>query len=240
MKNKSPYRKPRLNKKQRAWVNLFRSSRPNSRVRDIYDSLDGDRVVEIEWWENTIPILLDSQTRIQGSIHYNMRVKLRKFGDARKTAEFSYRITPPEKQTVTYRLKGQLSLELPQCYEVPEPTNPVIVKPKRRNTKGKKIKRFEQHTLPLSGISVQLNDINISDGGVPLSEQELLQENVPHLNLDTGKETKLPGAIVKILSRKKASLKEWETAIALYEVTGLSGVIEYLEQLKYWQNYLGT
>jgi hypothetical protein len=239
MKNKSSYRKPRLNKKQRAWVNSFLASHPNARVRNIYE-LDGDRVVEIEWWENTNRIILDPKTYIQGIISYKMRVKLRKFGDARKTAEFSYRITPPEKRSALWHLTGQLSLELPQCYAVTEPNNPVIVKPKRRNTKTKKVKKLIQHTLPLSGISAQLHTMNIEDGGVPLSEQELLLESVSHLNLDTGKETKLPAAIVKILSKKKASLKEWETAIALYEVTGSSGVIEYLQQLDYWRKYLGT
>ncbi|PMB01126.1 hypothetical protein CI594_09920, partial [Fischerella thermalis CCMEE 5196] len=76
--------------------------------------------------------------------------------------------------------------------------------------------------------------------GVTLYGQEILLENTPHLNLVPGKDTKLPEAIVKILSEKQASLKEWETAITLYEVTGSSGVIEYLQQLDSWRKYLGN
>ncbi|BAU04529.1 hypothetical protein IQ278_00935 [Tolypothrix sp. LEGE 11397] len=239
MKNKSSSRKPRLNEKQRAWVNSFLSSHPNARVRTIYE-LDGDRVVQIEWWENTNPVILDPKTYIQGIISYNMWVKLRKSGDPRKTSEFSYRITPPEKRSALWHLTGQLSLELPQCYEVAEPNNPVIIKPKRRNTKTKKVKKFLQYTLSLSEISVQLYTTNIKDDGVTLYGQEILLENTTQLNLDTGKDTKLPEAIVKILSEKQASLKEWETAITLYEVAGSSGVIEYLQQLDSWRKYLGN
>ncbi|MBD2337355.1 hypothetical protein H6G64_10170 [Calothrix sp. FACHB-156] len=239
MKNKSSSRKPRLNKKQRAWVNSFLSSHPNARVRTIYE-LDGDRVVQIEWWENTNPVILDPKTYIQGIISYNMWVKLRKSGDPRKTAEFSYRITPPEKRSASWCLTGQLSLELPQCYEVAEPNNPVIIKPKRRNAQTKKLKRFLQYTLPLSETSSQLHTTNLGDDGVTLSGQEILLENTPHLNLDTGKNTKLPEAIVKILSEKQADLKEWETAITLYEVAGSSGVMEYLQQLDSWRKYLGN
>lgn len=240
MKNKSSDRKPRLNKKQRAWVNSFVSSHPNARVRNIYDSLDGDRVVEIEWWENTNPVILDEHTHIRGRISYQIRVKLRKFGDVRKTAEFSYRITPPEKQTVSYRLTGQLCLELPQFYRVMEPTNPVIVKPKQKAKTAKKVKKFVQQTLPLSGITAQLNAINLQEGGVALSEQELLLETISHLDLNTVQEVKLPAAIIKILKEKKASLKESETAISLYQVAGPTCVLEYLQQLDSWRKYLDT
>lgn len=169
MKNKSSSRKPRLNKKQKAWVNSFLASHPNARVRTIYE-LDGvgearrrHRVVQIEWWENTNPVILDPKSYIQGIISYNMWVKLRKPGDPRKTAEFSYRITPPEKRSASWHLTGQLSLELPQCYEVAEPNNPVIIKPKRRNTKTKKAKEFLQYTLHLSETSVQIHTTNIEN-----------------------------------------------------------------------------
>ncbi|MEI2578017.1 hypothetical protein [Scytonema sp. PRP1] len=228
MKNKSSYRKPRLNKKQRAWVNKFIASRPNSRLSNIIEGLSGDRIVIVEWWERTNAVILDSHTLIEGSLSYKIEVKLRRCGVPRHTAKFEYKINQPEKKTVSYKLWGQLSLYIPQCYAVHTPTNPVVVKPKRK-VKTKKQKKFVQHTLPLQGITAELNQINIRYGELPKSEQELLSETTPHLNLDTNKEVKLPSAIVQILQEKKASLDEWESAISLYQVGGPSCVLHYLE-----------
>ncbi len=234
MKKKSCDRKPRLNKKQRAWVNSFMASRPNSKLVNIYDLLDGDRVVKIEWWEWTNPVILNPKTKIQGRIYYSIRVKLRKFGDPRNTAEFSYRIYPPEKQIVDNHLTGQLSLELSQCYEIPMPNNPIIVKPKRE-VKARREKKIVQHKLPLMGVAAKLHQINIRNGGIPKSEQELLLEITTHYDLDN-KEIKLPSAIVQILQDKKASLDEWESAISLYQVGGASCVLKYLESVVYCRN----
>lgn len=79
-----------LNKNQRKWLNNFLEGKPYARLTNVYNSLDGDRVVEIVWWEHSIPTVIDSHTLIQGSIYYKVRIKLRKFGDPRKTANFSY------------------------------------------------------------------------------------------------------------------------------------------------------
>ncbi len=230
MKNKLSYRKPRLNKKQRAWINKFIGSHPNSRLTNIIEGLSGDRIVIIEWWESTNAIILDSYTLIKGSISYKIKVKLRKFGNPRHTAKFEYKINQPEKKTVSYQLYGQLSLYIPQCYAVHTPTNPVVVEPKRK-VKTKKQKKFVQHTLPLQGITAELHQINIRHGGIPKSEQELLSETTLYLDLDTNKEVKLPSAIIQILQEKKASLDEWESAISLYQVGGASCVLSYLEGL---------
>ncbi|MBR8839142.1 MAG: hypothetical protein DSM106950_35370 [Stigonema ocellatum SAG 48.90 = DSM 106950] len=230
MKNKSSYYKPRLNKKQRAWVKKFIGSHPNSRLTNIIEGLSGDRIVIIEWWESTSTVILDSHTLMEGSISYKIEVKLRKFGVPRHTAKFEYKINQPENKTVSYKLWGQLSLYIPQLYVTHTPTNPVVVKPKRR-VKTKKQKKFVQHTLPLEGITAELHHINIRYGGIPKSEQELLSETTPHLDLDSNKEVKLPSAIVQILQEKKASFDEWESAISLYQVGGLSCVLHYLEGL---------
>lgn len=228
-----------LNKKQRKWLNNFLEGKPYARLTNVYDSLDGDRVVEIVWWEHSIPTVIDSHTLIQGSISYKVRIKLRKFGDPRKTANFSYEITPAQKKTLPYRLKEQLSLELPQSYLIPIPKNPVVVK--SRKTKQKiLVARITQQTLPLSGITAQLNEINLKDGGVPLSEQELLLETTPHIDLDSGTRYKLPSAIIKILNDKKANFREWESAISLYQVAGPSALLQYLNELDGWRKYHGT
>ncbi|NMF65947.1 hypothetical protein DP113_33890 (plasmid) [Brasilonema octagenarum UFV-E1] len=232
-----------LNKKQRKWLDNFLKDKPHARLTNVYDLLDGDRVIEVEWWEHTIPVVLDSHTFIRGNISYKLKVKLRKFGDPRKTANFSYKMTPAQKQTVPYRLKEQLSLELPQAYLIPTPQNPVVVKTKevkqKRSYRGK-VTHVTQQTLPLSGITAQLNEINLKSSGVPLSEQELLLETTPHFDLDTGKEIKLPTAIIKILNEKKASFQEWESAISLYQVAGASAILQYLNELDNWRNYHGN
>ncbi|RAM48086.1 MAG: hypothetical protein C6Y22_29690 [Hapalosiphonaceae cyanobacterium JJU2] len=225
-----------LNKKQRQWLDNFLKNKPNARLTNVYDSLDGDRVLEIEWWEQTKPVVLDGHTLIKGRISYKLEVKLCKLGNPRRTANFSYNIIPAQKQIVPYRLHQQLSLELPQSYLIPTPQNPVVVKYKKVKQR-RKIGRIIQQTLPLWGVTAQLNEINIKSGGVPLSEQELLLESTSYLDLDTGKEINLPNAIIKILNEKGANLREWESAISLYQVAGPSAVLQYLKELDNWRNY---
>ncbi|KYC34681.1 hypothetical protein WA1_50690 [Scytonema hofmannii PCC 7110] len=224
MKNQSSYRKPKLNKKQRAWVNKFIASRPNSRLTNIIEGLSGDRIVIIEWWSRTNAVILDSHTLIEGSLSYRIEVKLRRCGVPRHTAVFEYKIKQPEKKSVPYHLWGQLSLYIPQCYAVRTPTNPIVVKLKRE-IKTKKLKKFVQHTLPLEGISAELHQINIRHGGIPKSKQELLAETTSYLDVNTNKEVVLPSAIVQILQEKQASLDEWESAISLYQVGSPSCVL---------------
>ncbi len=122
---------------------------------------------------------------------------------------------------------------------IPTPQNPVVVKSKKVKQK-RKVARVTQQTLPLSGVTAQLNEINLKDGGVPLSEQELLLETTPHIDLDTSKEIKLPSAIIKILNDKKANLREWESAISLYQVANPSAVLQYLNELEEERKYHGT
>jgi 5-methylcytosine-specific restriction endonuclease McrBC GTP-binding regulatory subunit McrB len=97
-----------------------------------------------------------------------------------------------------------------------------------------------QLKLPLFGVAYQLHQINLSQGNRVTSEQELLLETIAHRDLESGKEVKLPAAIVKILQAKKATLKEWESAIDLYQVAGASGVLAYLEGLDSLRTFFGT
>ncbi len=97
-----------------------------------------------------------------------------------------------------------------------------------------------QLKLPLFGVAHQLHQINLSQGERITSEQDLLLETIAHRDLETGKEVKLPAAIVKILQAKKATLKEWESAVDLYQVAGTSGVLAYLEGLDSLRIFFGT
>ncbi|MDZ4878104.1 MAG: hypothetical protein CLLPBCKN_007539 [Chroococcidiopsis cubana SAG 39.79] len=227
---KKSYRKPRLNKKQKDWVNKFIACRPHARITDIYEGLSGDRVVTIEWSEESPLSILSANSYVRGQIFHQVRVKLRKFGDPRSSADYSYRIIAPQKHTTTYQIQGQLSLEIPQIYSVQTPINPVIVNKHRKNSSKNTVKT-SQCSLPLSGITAQLHRINLSKTGEVLSERELLSETVLYHDSATGSSIHLPAAVVAILQDKQASPKEWSDAIALYQVGGPTCVMQYLEGL---------
>jgi hypothetical protein len=229
-KNKS-YRKPRLNKKQKDWVNKFIACRPHAKVTNIYEGLSGDRVVTIEWSEDSPLSILSANSYVRGQIFHQVRVKLRKFGDPRSSADYSYRIIAPQKHTTTYQLQGQLSLEIPQIYNVQTPNNPVLLPKKHCQERNKNPSKTIQHSLPLSGITAQLHRINLSKTGEVLSERELLSETVIYHDSATGLSIHLPAAVVAILQDKQASPKEWSDAIALYQVGGPTCVMQYLEGL---------
>ncbi|MGL5924296.1 hypothetical protein [Chroococcidiopsis sp.] len=228
---KKSYRKPRLNKKQKEWVNKFIACRSYARITDIYEGLSGDRIVTIEWSGDTPLSILSADSYVRGQIFHQVRVKLRKFGDPRSSADYSYRIIAPEKHTTTYKLQGQLSLEIPQIYSIQTPNNPVIVRKNRCQNQNKNPAKTSQHSLPLSGITAQLHRINLSKTGEVLSERELLSETVVYHDSETGLSINLPAAVVAILQDKQASAKEWSDAIALYQVGGPTCVMQYLEGL---------
>lgn len=228
---KKSYRKPRLNKKQKDWVNKFIACRPHARITDIYEGLSGDRIVTIEWSEDTPLSILSTNSYVRGQILHQVRVKLRKFGDPRSSADHSYRIIAPEKHTTTYKLQGQLSLEISQLYNVETPINPIVVQKKHRKNSSKNTAKTSQSSLPLSGITAQLHRINLSKTGEVLSERELLCETVLYHDSATGASIHLPAAVVAILQDKQASAKEWSDAIALYQVGGPTCVMQYLEGL---------
>lgn len=236
--------RPRLSKKQRAWLVDFKQQHPGTRITNLYEGLSGDRIVTLEWTESLPSVQLPNITNSGGGwIFHVLTVKLRIFGDLRHQAEYQYHIVYPHCEiddNVKLSQSGQLSLPLPQLLNIQIPKVPVKFKPKKRRCTSSKRHRPIQLKLPLFGVAYQLHQINLSQGHRVTSEQELLLETVAHLNLETGKEVKLPAAIVKILNDKKASLKEWESAIALYQVAGPSGLLAYLEGLDSLRSYFGT
>lgn len=237
--------KPRLNKKQRAWVQQFKQQHPGTRISNLYEGLSGDRILTLEWTESLpsiqLPHISDSGS---GWIFHTLTAKLRVFGDLRHQAEYQYHVVYPHCQLdcdIKFSQSGQLSLPISELLNIPIPNIPVKFKPrKRRATMYPKRHRPLQLKLPLFGVAYQLQQINSFQGHQVTSEQELLLETVAHLDLETGKEVKLPAAIVTILQAKKASLKEWESAIALYQVAGSGGLMAYLEGLDSLRSYFGT
>ena len=236
--------KARLNKKQRAWVEQFKQY-SGSRVREIQEGLRGDRIITLEWSESLPNILLPGCTNAGISwIDHTLKVKLRKFGDPRSEPEHSYHITYPycnitDKNAVLNL--GQTHLQLHQLLNIQLPQNPVKFKLKKQsNAFPSRQKKPLQLKLPLFGVPAQLHEISLSKNGQVISQEELLLETVTHLDLETGKAIKLPAALVEILKDKKASLKEWESAIGLYQVAGPSGLLAYLEGLDSIRRHFGT
>ncbi len=236
--------KPRLNNKQKTWVNKFQEKHIGAKVREIHEGLSGDRIVTIEWTENlpaiTLPECLD---RGSGWIFHTLRVKLRVFGDPRGEAEYEHRIIYPHcnlDSKIYLSPKGQLSLTISQILNINSPQNPVKLKSKNRQSTSNKKSKILQLKLPLFGVAAQLHHINLSKGETVQSEQELLLATISHRDLDTGKLVRLPAAIVEILKSKKASLKEWEDAISLYQVGGPTCILQFLEGLDTIRQHFGT
>ena len=226
-------RKPQINKKQRAWVEKFKAKYPEAKLTGIYEGLSGDRTVKLEWIESLPQIVLpDCADRGISWIQHTVQVKLRIFGDPRHSAQYQYLVVYPHcsiESTFKFSPQGQLSLNLGQLLNIKVPQNPILVKPKKANYK--KLKKSVQFTLPLRGVAAKLHQINLSKNREVISEQELLSETVAYPDSETGSEIKLPAALVEILEDKKASLKEWDDAISLYQVGGPSCLMTYLEGL---------
>ncbi len=245
MTKKKQTRKPRLNKKQRAWVEKFKAQHPGAKLREIHEGLSGDHIVTLEWTESLPQIVLPHCTdRGNGWIFHTITVKLRVFGDPRHSAHHQYRIIYHHcsiNSDLKLLPRGQLSLTLPQLLNIKSPQNPIKVKPKiHKSTSSTKKRKRVQFKLPLFGVAAQLHHINLSKKGTVQSEQELLLATVSHRDLETGKEVRLPAAIVEILKEKKASLKEWEDAISLYQVGGPSCVMQFLEGLDNIRQYFDS
>lgn len=244
-KSKSKKRiKPKLNKKQRTWVEKFQEQHPGAKVKDIWEGLSGDRIVTIEWTEDLPVVQLQNSTdKGSGWIFHTLRVKLRIFGDPRCKPNYEYRIIYPHcalDEDIKTAPCGQLSLEISQLLNIKLPQEPVKIKTKRRLSTPIQRRKATQLKLPLFNVAAQLHQINTSKSLEVINEQELLLETVVHHDLDTGKQIKLPAAIVSILKDKKASLQEWENAISLYQVAGSTALLTYLEGLDSIRQYFCT
>jgi hypothetical protein len=234
--------KPQLNNKQRAWVNKFISHRPGAIVRVLGAGLAEDRLVSVEWVEFLPPIVLAGCTHHGFSWRsLSLTVKLRKFGDARAVSDFQERIVSPhcpisEPESLAM---GQMLLPLPEFAAIAPAANPVATK-KERSMKAKEAIAVKlQLELPLSGIAAQLHRIQVRQGKPTISTQELLSTTVEHRDLETGKDIHLPEAIVLLLQEKHATLDEWESAIALYQVAGATGALTYVEGLEDLRSHFG-
>ena len=74
----------------------------------------------------------------------------------------------------------------------------------------------------------------------PVSSQELLAEKVRTWNARDCKEVEVPQVILDLLLAQRATEEEWESAIDLFGVIGLSATINYIESLPIFRQHFGT
>ena len=152
--------RPRLNPRQRKWLNNFLKQHPEYKLREVWPGLGGDRHLRLDGLERLpLAVLTEFEQALPGYRWHTLEIQIRKYGDARKTATHTYtavytrcdlneRLTP-------IKLEGQLSLPIPaSVLAVDEPFNPVVVtwKPKQKI----KPKHGVQLSLPILGLEAEL------------------------------------------------------------------------------------
>lgn len=192
-----------------------------------------------------MPVILEFADAFAGYRSHTLIVQLRKFGNPRKTATHTYTTVYPhcnlnEKLTALEPC-GQLSLPIPVAVlAVAEPINPVVVtwKPKQKL----KQKQGVQLTLPVVGLEAKLLGLRQSKHPhlPPVSSQELLGEKVATWDCRENREIELPQVVIDLLLAGGVNDHEWHSAIDLYQIIGLSGVMQYIDGLPSVRQYFDT
>jgi len=237
--------RPRLNSRQRRWLNNFKSQYPWYQVREIRSDLDGDRIVLLEGTEDLpLPLVPEFVNAVAGYRLHTLEIKLRKYGDARYSSNDSFITIYPhcnigEKQTNNQQF-GQLSLPIPAAVlEVPQAINPVVVewKPQQKV----KPKPGIQLSLPVVGLEAKVFRLRQEKRPhlPPVSTQELLAEKVSTWSQRDRAEVELPQVMVDLLLAQGADDEEWQSAIDLFGVIGMPGAMSYIEAIPYLRKCKG-
>jgi hypothetical protein len=237
--------RPQLNPKQRKWLNNFLAEHPYYKLKEVRAGLDGDRIVRLEGYEQLpLPVMPEFAAALPGYRWHTVEVKLRKFGDARYTSKHKFITVYPhchigDKRTTVERV-GQLSLPIPAAVlAVAQPINPVIVtwKPKQKT----KPKQGIQLNLPVAGLEAELFRLRQQKRPhlPPVSSQDLLAEKVSVWNQRYREEAEIPQVLVDLLIAQTADDEEWQSAIDLYQIIGLSGAMEYVRSIPAVRQHFG-
>lgn len=237
---------PRLNTRQKSWLKSFLSQHPYYKVRRITEGLSGDKILLLEGTENLpLPLIPEFDGARSGYRFHTLLVKLRVYGDARLTATQEVTTIYPhcdisDKIATSSDKEGQLSLSLSTVLDIPEPANPVVVNWKPKGKARAKI--GVQLSLPVTGLAAKLFNLRQQARPhlPPVSSEELLAEKVQTWNARDHREVELPQVILDLLLAQNATESEWESAIDLFGVIGLSSTINYVESLPELRQYFGT
>lgn len=238
--------RPRLNPRQKAWLSRFLASHPEYKLREAWSGLDGERHLLLEGFERLpMPAVAEFADAFAGYRWHTLWLQLRKFGDPRKTATHTYTTVYPHcnlNQKLTAVIPdGQLSLPIPAAVlAVPEPVNPVVVTrmPKHKT----RPKHSVQLTLPVIGLEAELFALRQlkQSPKPPVSSQELLAEKTATWDCRNNTEVELLQVVIELLLAQGANDEEWHSALDLYQMIGLSGVMRYVEGLPTLRKYFGT
>lgn len=235
--------KPRLNKRQKAWLSNFLASYPYYKLCKILEGLSQDRILILEGIERLpLPLIPEFKGASPGYRLHELQVKIRVYGDPRKTSLHEVTTVYPHcnigDKITNIERDGQLSLSLSTVLEIPEPVNPVIVtwKPKGKT----KPKLGEQLSLPVTGLEAKLFALRQQARPhlPPISAQELVQEKVATWSARDKQEVELPQMLVDLLLAHKATEDEWQSAIDLFPYIGLSSTIKFVAGLPAWRQHL--
>lgn len=235
--------KPRLNKRQKAWLSNFLASYPYYKLCKILEGLSQDRILILEGIERLpLPLIPEFEGATPGYRLHTLEAKIRVYGDARLTALHQVTTVYPHcnigDKTTNIEREGQLSLSLSTALEIPEPINPVIVVQK---PKGKtRAKSGIQLSLPVTGLEAKLFALRQQARPhlPPISAQELVQEKVATWSARDKQEVELPQVIVDLLLAQNATEDEWQSAIDLFPYIGLGATLSYVEGLPAIRKYL--
>ncbi len=233
---------PRLNTRQKSWLKSFLAQHPYYKLRRITEGLSGDKILLLEGIEDLpLPLIQEFDGARSGYRFHTLQVKLRVYGDARLTATQNVTTVYPHcniGDKITSSIKeGQLSLSLSTVLDIPPPINPVVVNWK---PKGKaRAKLGTQLSLPVVGLEAKLFSLRQQARPhlPPVSSQELLAEKALTWNARDRKEIELPQVIIDLLLAQNAAEDEWESAIDLFGVIGLSATINYVESLPVFRQH---
>ncbi|WP_009631582.1 hypothetical protein [Synechocystis sp. PCC 7509] len=233
---------PRLNTRQKTWLKTFLAKYPYYKLRRINEGLSGDKILLLEGTEDLpLPLIPEFEGARSGYRFHTLSTKIRVYGDARLTATHHVKTIYPHcniGDKITCNVKeGQLSLSLSTVLDIPTPVNPVVVnwKPKGKT----RAKDGVQLSLPVGGLEAKLFALRQQARPhlPPASSQELLAEKVLTWNARDCKEVELPQVIIDLLLAQRASDEEWESAIDLLGVIGLSSTINYVESLPVFRQH---
>lgn len=235
----------KLNTKQRNWLARFLQQYPYYRLTNIVDDLGGDRILTLEGWQQLpLPPVAEMEGAAPGYRCHELKVKLRKFGDPRSSAEYKYNTVYPHcdlgKKPLAIQQYGQLSLSISAALELPVAVNPVTVhwKPKRKVEP----KVGQQLSLPVVGLEAKLFRLRQEKQPhlPPVSSQELLKQKVETWSLRDRRSIEVPRVLLDLLRSQNASEEESQNALNLLEVTGLGGAVLYVEGLTSLRKWLGN